>query len=102
KPSQAMSGNTHFAYASTISFALKAGSESLEHLLKVSGNGRFPIDLTTPTRAPKHRRHARGGLRPMIAVRVRKYVAHGMDMQGDTTGAPWKFSIPVTRRPRHS
>ena len=85
-------------YKTTLHFALKADSASLERILTARPSGRFPIDLTTPARAPKRRRHCRGGLRPMVAPRVRKFIAHGMTMKGDNTGAPWTFTMPVTRR----
>lgn len=80
-----------------MTISIKSGAKSLERILAAPPSGRFPIDLTTPARRPKHRRHARGGLRRMVAARTRKFIAHGMTMKGDNTGAPLTFTMPVTK-----
>lgn len=78
---------------------IKAESDGLNRMLEVSrGPSTFPIDITILAKRPKQRRHARGGLRRMVAAHVRKYIAHGVTMKGDNTGAPWTFTMPVTKR----
>lgn len=53
-----------------MTISIKAGSESIERILAATPTGRFPINLTVRARPPKRRRHARGGLRPMVAARI--------------------------------
>ena len=107
----AMGGKTHFlgqmveglqnaaVAAGRLEVSFKTSSGSLTKLLEgmARGPGRFPLNVTAPARRPKKRRHARGGLRRMVAARVSKYVAHGVTMKGDNTGAPWTFAMPVTK-----
>lgn len=96
----ALQGTT--AAAGRLDISFKASSDSLNKFLEgmAHGQGRFPVNVTAPARPPKKRRHARGGLRPMVAASTRKFIAHGVSMKGDNTGAPWTFTMPVTRASR--
>lgn len=86
-----------FAHLPTMVLTLHAGSPSLNVLLVEGRRMPVPIDITIPTRPPKHRRHARGGLRKMIAPHQWHYTAHDMSLRGDISGEPWTCTMHVTR-----
>lgn len=89
------------AFMPKMVITIKAHSEGLNRMLEVArGPSTFPITITTLAKRPKKRRHARGGLRRLIAAHVHRYTAHGVTMKGDNTGAPWTFTMPVTRATR--
>lgn len=81
-----------------IVMTLKAGSPSLTSLLGKGTCLPCPINVTLPRSKRKSKRYARGGLRPMVAQRTLRYVAHGMTMQGDNSGMPWTIKMRVTKR----
>jgi hypothetical protein len=78
---------------------LKAESSSFDALAVTARRLPFPVDLTLPRRRPKQRRHAHGGLRPMVAAQMRHFTVHETKFSGDTTGAPWTVQMRATRRP---
>ena len=89
------------AFMPKMVLTIKAESDGLNRMLEIArGPSTFPINITIPVKRPKKRRHSRGGLRRLIAARAHKYTAHGVSMKGDNTGAPWTFTMPVTRAPR--
>lgn len=89
------------AFMPKMVLTLKADGDGLNRMLEIArGPSTFPINITIPVKRPKKRRHARGGLRRLIAARAHKYTAHGVSMKGDNTGAPWTFTMPVTRGTR--
>ena len=105
---QAMSGKTHFVaemFMPRCVLTLRNGSASAEALLDLyadtEARKEFPITVTTKRRAPKQRRHTRGGLRKMVAARVHRFTAHGISVStvGGERGkdAPWTFTMPVTK-----
>lgn len=80
---------------------IKAESEGLNRMLEVCrGPSTFPINVTVLAKRPKHRRHARGGLRRLTPARVHKYTAHGVSgASGGDIDATWTFTMPVTKAP---
>ena len=87
-----------FGHLPHVVVTIKADSPSIAALL---GEGRSlptPIDIRILARRPKQRRHARGGLRRMVAPRCIRCTAHEMTVCGDNTGDPWTFSMAVSRR----
>lgn len=89
------------AFMAKMVVTIKAESEVLNRILEVCrGPSTFPIKITVLAKRPKHRRHARGGLRRLTPARVRKYTAHGVSgVSGGDIDATWTFTMPVTKAP---
>lgn len=81
-----------------IVLTLKADAPVVDELLK-SSSVHVPLDITEPHRRPLQRRHARGGLKPMVAKRVHHFTSRGFTVQGGND-KPWTCTFQVTKRRR--